>query len=105
MSDPIDVPWKVRSPQQQGMQTEKTIAKKRGARLHPRSGAGNIKEDMSTDDEVIEVKDANLTYSLKASELETVFKRAARQGKEGQFVVYFRSNGIRADITIRRGKE
>lgn len=86
------------------MQTEKQIIKKKGGRVHPRSGAGPVKDDGSTEDEVFEVKDANLSHTLKAKDLEALFRRAARQGKDAKYIVYFGSVGLTAEININKGK-
>jgi hypothetical protein len=100
----VDLPWQPRSRSMEGMQTEKQIVKKKGGRVHPRSGAGKIKDDGSNDEEVMEVKDAKRSHTLKVSELNALFKRAAQQGKEARYLVYFSDDDITAEITLRRGK-
>ena len=72
--------------------------------MHPRSGAGRIKADASTDHEVIEVKDANKSYTLHGRDLLTVFRVATRSGKSPRFVVYFQDADMTADITISKGR-
>ena len=56
---------------------------------HPNSGAGKIKYDGSDDDCVMEVKDAAKSFTLNRTYLESLFKNAARQGKEAVLVVEF----------------
>lgn len=102
--DPIDLPWKpTRSRQMDGMATEKKIAKKKGARVHPRSGAGHIKDDASNESTVIEIKDAGKTHTLNAADLDGLFKRANAQGKDAEYVVYFGSKDLTATIHLQRG--
>lgn len=101
----IDTPWSGhRTRQVQGTYTEREIAKRRGARLHPRSGAGRIKDDASTDDTIIEIKDADRSHTLKGSVLDSLFRRAVRQGKEAQYVIYFTAVDLTATIHLKRGK-
>lgn len=97
----MDLPWEPKTRQQQGRQTEKTVVKKRGGRVHPNSGAGRIKDDGSSDSEVIEVKDANKQHTMVASDLEALYVRAVRQGKDPVYVVRF-TNGIEAEVSLRR---
>lgn len=101
----IDMPWSPRSRSKEGEQTERQIAKKRGGRAHPRSGAGKIKDDASNDDTVFEVKDANLSHSIKASDLLALFNRATRQGKDAEYVIYFKSVDITLSGRLRKGKQ
>lgn len=99
-----DIPWKPRTRQQEGDRTEKKIIKQMGGRVHPRSGAGSIKHDGSTKEQLIEVKDANKTHSVLANYLYELFVIAVRQGKEPRYVVKF-SNGIVMDAVIRKDGE
>lgn len=73
-----------------------------GARLHPNSGALRIKHDASTDDCLIEIKSARKSYTLKSADLDELWVRAARQGKEPLFVVEFEHLGVTASITITK---
>jgi hypothetical protein len=98
----VKIPWAVPTRQQQGRIRERKEAKKIGAKLHPNSGAGRIKHDASTAQELIEYKDANLTHQVKGSDLEELWQRAVAQGKDGKYVIYF-SNGIVLDGLIRKG--
>lgn len=105
MSEDIPMPWSPRSRSKEGEQTERQIAKKRGMRAHPRSGAGKIKDDASDGDTVLEVKDANKTHSINALELLAVWKRAIQQGKQAQYVIYFKSVDITLTGTLTKGKQ
>ena len=96
------MPWQTKSRSQQGLQTEASLIKKKGGRSHPRSGAGQIKWDGSTEDELIEVKDANKCISLKGDYLLSLFKDAAMQSKEAVFIVRFLEAGIVMEARIRR---
>lgn len=104
MVEPISTPWQPhRSRQMQGMETEKKIAKKKGARLHPRSGAGKIKDDASTDEAVVEIKDANLTHTVKGESLDHLLRRAISQGKDAEYVIYFTAHNLTLTGKITRG--
>lgn len=98
------LPWKTRSRQKQGRVTEKEIAKKRGARVHPNSGALRIKHDASDDETLYEIKDANKTYTLSGKELLELWKRSAMELKEPVFVVYFTEADLTATMIITKGK-
>jgi hypothetical protein len=102
MSD-VNLPWSPRTRQKDGESTERKIARKKGARLHPRSGAGSIKDDASTDDVQMEIKDANKSYQLKGSELDTLLRRAIQRGKDAEFVIYFTEADVTATIRVTRG--
>lgn len=93
----INLPWKPRSRQEQGRQTEAKVVKI-GLRAHPNSGAGSIKYDASDDETLVEVKDANKSYTLNAAYLEDLFKTAARQNKTAVMVVKFPNIIIEAII-------
>ena len=102
---PFELPWKVRSRSQQGLQTEEQIVKKRGGRVHPRSGAGSIKDDGSTEETVFEVKDAVKTHTIKSTDLNTLFRRAVQQGKDAEYIVYFGADDLTLTGKITRGKQ
>lgn len=102
MSD-LGLPYKPKTRQVQGRDTERTVLRRLGARQHPMSGAGSIKEDGSTDDELFEIKDANKSFTLAGAELLQSFKRAMQQEKEAVWIIRF-ANGIEATITLRRWK-
>ena len=97
--------WKKTTRQKEGRKTEKTIAKKRGAKLHPASGALRIKHDASDTEKIYEIKDANKTYTMNGKELLTLWKRGALELKEPVFVIYFTDSDITATINIKRGKQ
>ena len=95
-----DLPWQKATRQEQGRISERKGITKMGGRVHPMSGAGSIKADGSTDDEVIEWKDANKSYTLKAADLEELRRHAIRQGKDGLFIIQFNDPRLRAVIRI-----
>ena len=97
--------WKTRTRQKEGRETEKTIAKKRGAKLHPASGALRIKHDAPDKETLYEIKDANKTYTMNGKELLTLWKRGALELKEPVFIIYFTDSDITATISIKRGKQ
>lgn len=97
-------PWTPRTRQEKGRQTEKQIAKVRGAKVHPASGALRIKHDASDADTLYEIKDANKTYTLKGSEVLALYKRANMELKEPLFVVYFTDADLTVTMTITKGK-
>ena len=99
------LPWKPRTRQEKGRQTEKQIAKNRGAKVHPASGALRIKHDASDADTLYEIKDANKTYTIKGSELLALYKRANMELKEPLFVVYFTDADITVTMNITKGKQ
>ena len=101
-----DMPWAVPSRSVQGRKTEEKIIKGRGGFVHPNSGAGRIKDDGHNRDtnEQYEVKDANKSYTLKGSELLTLFKRAVRRGRTATFIVYFTDADVTATITVEKGR-
>lgn len=81
--------WERRTRQQEGRYSEKAILKHYDARTHPNSGAGSIPFDGSTDDEIIEVKDAAKTFRLDLTYLRRLRAEAAKSGKQGVIVVKF----------------
>lgn len=99
----IDMPWAPQKTRQvEGRASEVKQAKKYGARVHPNSGAGHIKDDASTEEIIYEFKDSMKTHTLKGEELEALFKRAAQQGKEARYVILFNSSNLEATITLGR---
>lgn len=99
-----ELPWTPRTRQKVGDQTERHIVEKRGGRVHPRSGAGSIKDDGSTDAEVLEIKDAMESHTLKGTTLLQLFNRAAKQGKDAHYIIYFTKANVTATISLRKGK-
>jgi len=65
------------------------------------SGAGRIKHDASDADDLVEVKDANRSYTVKASDVRALHHQASIQGKRPVLLVVF-TNGYEMEATIRR---
>ena len=97
----LGLPYKPHSRQVQGRRTEKMVIKDLGARLHPNSGSGRIKEDGSDATTLYEVKDAGKTHTLSSKDLETSWIRAARQDKDSVWIIKF-GNGITATIHLTK---
>ena len=95
----LQLPWKVATAQERGKKAEKPFAKKIGARIHPNSGAGSIQFDMSTDNDVVELKTAEKSFALNAKYLERIYQFAIQQGKEARIVIVFPNVTITAHIT------
>lgn len=98
MSD-LGLPYEKHTRQVEGRISEKKQARKYGARLHPMSGAGSIKDDASNDETIFEFKDANRTHTLASRDLRALVVRAVRQGKDARYVVTF-ADGTVADIHL-----
>lgn len=99
------LPWSPAvSRQEEGRRTERRVLKERGAKAHPMSGAGRIKDDGHDDEYLYEVKDTPKNYTLKGADLKGLHQRAARQGRSARWVVYFADLDITADIYITSGK-
>lgn len=94
----------VKTRQVQGRVAEKRMAKERGARLHPMSGAGSIKNDASTDDIEYEFKNVAKIHSIKGTDLYQLFIRAVRQGKQPMYTIYFEDVDITLEGTLTRGR-
>jgi hypothetical protein len=88
-SRPRRAKWNKPSRSVEGRITERKILKARGAKVHPISGAGKIKDDGSDSEAVYEVKDAVKTYTIKASEMRGLRRRAVMQGKQGVLLIKF----------------
>lgn len=84
----IQLPWKPRSRQEQGRQTEGKVIKM-GLRAHPNSGAGPIKWDASDADNLVEIKDANKSYTISADYIDSLYRDAVRQGKTPVLIIKF----------------
>lgn len=97
-----NIGWSPRSRQKEGELTERKIVKERGGRVHPRSGAGSIKWDGSSDEEVMEIKDANITHTLNGQMLDDLFRKAMKLGKSPVYIVQFKKHKIKAVITLER---
>jgi hypothetical protein len=48
-----------------------------------------------------EIKDANKSFTLKGDDLNTLWVRAVREGKEPVFIVKY-ANGVTATITVTK---
>lgn len=99
----IELPWTVRSRQEDGRRTEAKIASQEGHRLTPNSGAGRIKGDARTagDGNYLEIKDANKSYTMNAEELLTSWIRASREGVGCEWLIVFK-NGVKCRIQVER---
>jgi len=97
------LPWRARTPQDKGREAEKRLVKQRGGRVHPRSGAGRIKNDGSTREADFEVKHtARSSFTLKGEELKKSWVQAVRSGKEQMmWVIEFEKHGIVAEIIVK----
>jgi hypothetical protein len=103
---PWDVKWQKPSRQVQGRITERKLLQDIGARVHPNSGAGHIKEDGSDEEHLYEVKDCRKSFTLKASDLRQSFVRAVRQQKTSVWMIHFSDAGFTAEVRlIPGGKE
>lgn len=100
---PSEMPWSVDSAQVNGRKAERQMAKDRGARLHPNSGAGPEKNDFSTDDDVYEAKNVAKTHTIKGSDIEKLFVNASRQGKGAVYLIHFTDTNIVLEGRISRG--
>jgi uncharacterized protein with von Willebrand factor type A (vWA) domain len=94
----------VKSRQVQGRKAEVRMARDRGARVHPMSGAGRIKDDASSTTDQFEFKNVLKTHTLNGKDLLALFRRAIRIGKNPVYVVYFEDSDITATIHITKGK-
>ena len=78
------LPWKLRTAQEEGRRSERRVAKQVGARLHPNSGAGRIKNDFNDGETEYEAKlTARKTFTLNARSLKDSWIAALRQGRTG----------------------
>lgn len=86
-----------------GSEAEIKMAKDHGARPHPRSGAGRIKDDASNETEQFEFKNVMKTHTLNGADLLALFRRGVRLDKQPQYVIHFEGVNIIARITLERG--
>jgi hypothetical protein len=89
MAAAMTVPWEPASRQEQGRRTESKLLRQLKMRQHPRSGAGSIKHDGSGEKDIIEIKDALKSFSLKEVDLRQAFELAARQSKTMMWLIKF----------------
>ncbi len=102
---PVGLSWGARpkTRQVEGRDVEAKLLKERGARVHPMSGAGSIKEDGSDDHNLYEVKLANKSFTLKSKDLVKTLVRAIRQGKQGVWLIHFDDDDLTAEIRLCPG--
>lgn len=99
----MNLPYSPRdTPQVKGRKREAKMAKDRGARVHPMSGAGAIKDDASNEDTVYEFKSVKTSHTLHGGALLALFKRAIAQGKTPEYVIEFGDAKIEATLSLRR---
>lgn len=65
------------------------------------SGAGRIKDDGHDDDNLYEVKTAELTHSIKATDIKGLWERAVQQGREAVYLIEF-GNGFTITGIVER---
>lgn len=100
----LGLPYRVGvTPQVKGRKDEVRMARDRGARVHPNSGAGRIKDDASDEETQYEFKSVRKSHSLSGEALLGLWARAIRRGKNPEYVVYFEAADITATITLQRG--
>ena len=96
----LNLPWSPRTRQMEGMSSEARVAKKRDARLHPRSGAGSIKWDASNEEILFEMKDVDKSHTLNGQYLRKLKLDAIKQGKDASYIVTFNDAGIEVECRI-----
>lgn len=104
---PSEIPWlkKAQMSQQiRGREDEKRAAKKLGAQLHANSGAGERKEDFSTQEAVYEYKSVAKSHTLNGAKLSEQLRRAIQEGKDSKYVVYFQDANVTFEGTLKRGQ-
>lgn len=100
----LGLPYQVSKTQQaRGRRDEKKMAKAVGAKLHPNSGAGRIKDDASSDTALYEFKSVGSSHVLNGNILYQLFVRAVRADKDPVYVIYFQEADITATVTLTRG--
>ena len=90
--------------QEKGRRAERKVAQSLRTRVHPASGAGRIKADMSNSEEVIEMKHVARSHTVKLATLLSTLQQAQKDGKQARYVVHFTDGDITLDAHIRRGK-
>ena len=100
----IELPWKPTTRQEVGRQEEVRILKLRGARPHPGSGSGNIKEDGSDEATLYQVKTVGRSISLTAKDIQTLWLNAIHTGKEARVVIYFDQLDLTLEGVVRPGR-
>lgn len=95
----VELPWNPVSPQKKGRRDEAKAAKRSGKRLHPMSGAGRIKGDYSDDEYVYEHKSVSKQFTLRLSDVKSLWKSSTKTGKVPVWVIQF-PDGYQATINI-----
>lgn len=80
------------------------ILRDRGMKPHPGSGSGSIAFDGSDDEVLMEIKDANKSFTLIGKYVLRFWQTATRQKKRPVMVVYFSDIDITVDMTFRKGR-
>ncbi len=90
-----------------GRQAERRLAIRRGMQLHPASGAGAIKGDMSSATTVVEFKHINprtKSHTLSVSQVVDTLTQAELAGKQAYYVIHIPEHNITIEGHIRRGR-
>jgi hypothetical protein len=101
----MNMPWQLRSPQQQGRDAERDMAKSYDARPHPGSGSGRIRGDASNERELLEFKRVRRAHQLSGAALLKLFNEAVRQQQQPVYVVYFTDAGLILEGRLRKMEE
>lgn len=51
----------------------------------------------------MEIKDAGRTHTIKGTDIEAVFIRASRQGKQAEYIIHFADVGITLTGRLTKG--
>jgi hypothetical protein len=94
----FSMPWRTKTPQEKGRQTETRILREQGVRAHPGSGSGSIRFDGSTDTDLVEIKEAKKSLHLTLSYLQVLSRTAIRQSKDVLLII--KMPGIRMECRI-----
>lgn len=65
------------------------------------SGAGRIKRDASDAENLVEIKDANKTYSISATDMKSLHHEASIQGKTPVIHIIF-TNGYEVEGIVKK---
>jgi hypothetical protein len=103
--NPLGLPYDPnQTPQVRGRKAEKAMGQTFGARMHPMSGAGSIKDDASNDVAVYEFKNVQKTHTINGSALKGLWRRAIKQDKTPMYVIYFEDDDLTVICSITKGK-
>ena len=95
------------TPIEAGRKAERNAAIRRGMRLHPASGSGQIKGDMSDDENVVEFKLVNpgtKQHTLKVSQVLDTLQQAELQRKGAMYLIHIPEHNVTIEAVIRRGQ-